>query len=305
MTIDRTAVHGSAPALVTPFTERHAIDTAAVGRLVSHVIDGGAHGFNVLGSTGEFALVAPGQRRQVLAAAARANRGRVKMIVGCGRPSLGETQTEIAEAREHGADAVLVTPSYYLFLGPDDVRRQFAALARTAKLPIHYYHYPLLTKAAVGPGLIAQLVEDGSIQGIKDSGGSAPFLARVLSLTAHRPDFRVLVGGTAYFLGALALGAHGATGAIGGVAPWVELAVYDAFRAGDIARARKAQARLEAFQDLFGFTAEANAAIATKAALASLGLCGATPVQPFAPLPEAQARRIRRGLKRFMRRDAA
>lgn len=298
-------IHGSVPALVTPFTERHAVDRPAVGRLVNHVIDGGAHGFNILGSTGEFALVSPDQRRLVLDAAARANRRRVPMIVGCGRPSLSETETEIAEAREHGADAVLVTPSYYLFLGPDDVRRQFAALAKTAKLPIHYYNYPLLTKASVGPGLIARLVEDGSIQGIKDSGGSAPFLARVLSLTAHRPEFRVLVGGTAYFLGALALGAHGATGAIGGVAPWVELAVYDAFRAGDIQRARKAQARLEEFQELFGFTAESNAAIATKVALASLGLCGITPVPPFAPLPEAQAKRIRAGLKRFMGRGAA
>lgn len=56
---DPARIHGSVPALVTPFTPAHAIDEAAVGRLVEHVIAGGAHGFNVLGTTGEFALVPP------------------------------------------------------------------------------------------------------------------------------------------------------------------------------------------------------------------------------------------------------
>jgi 4-hydroxy-tetrahydrodipicolinate synthase len=305
MALDVARIHGSVPALVTPFTDSHAVDEAAVGRLVEHVVAGGAHGFNILGTTGEFSLVPPADRRRVLRAAAATNRGRVPMIVGCGRPSLAETQDEIALAADHGADAVLVTPSYYLFLGPDEVRRQFAALAASTKLPIHFYNYPLLTKAQVDAASIARLVADGSIQGIKDSGGNAAFLARVLSLTADRPEFRVLVGGTAYFLGALALGAHGATGAIGGVAPWIELAVYDAFHAGDMARARRAQARLEAFQELFGFTAEGNAAMATKVALAALGLCGETPALPFARLSEAAARRIRDRLPEFMRRQGA
>ncbi len=299
---DPGRIHGSVPALVTPFTSSHAIDEAAIGRLVEHVIAGGAHGFNILGTTGEFALVPPAQRRIVLRAASAANRGRVAMIVGCGRPSLVETLEEVAEAAGHGADAVLVTPSYYLFLGADEVRRQFGAIARSTKTPIHFYNYPLLTKAVIAPAVIAQLRADGSINGIKDSGGNAAFLARVLSLTREDPDFRVMVGGTAYFLAALALGAHGATGAIGGVAPWIERAVYDAFRAGDLPRARLAQARLEAFQEIFGFTAEANAALATKVALASLGLCDELPAEPFATLPAAQALRIREALPAFMTR---
>jgi len=301
---DHARIKGSVPALVTPLTERREIDEAAARRLVEHAIDGGANGFNVLGSTGEFALIAPAQRRRMLKAVAAANRGRVPMIVGCGRPSLAETAAEIAEATDEGADAVLIVPSYYLFLGPDDVRRQFAALARETRVPIHFYNYPLLTKHAPPPELIRQLAADGSIHGIKDSSGNAAFLARVLSLTADRPAFRVLVGGTAFFLGALALGVHGATGAIGGVAPWVELAVYDAFNAGDMARARRAQARLEDFTAIFGFTAEANAAIATKAALASLGLCGPTPVDPYAPLAAERAQRLAEDLKPFMVRDA-
>lgn len=302
--IDTAPIHGSVPALVTPFTPTHDIDEAAVGRLVEHVITGGAHGFNILGTTGEFALVPPEHRHLVLRAAAAANRGRVPMIVGCGRPSIRETAREIAEARDLGADAVLVTPSYYLHLGTDEVRRQFATLSANAGVAIHFYNYPLLTKAAVPATLIAQLHADGSIRGIKDSGGNAAFLARVLSLTRGDPGFRVLIGGTAYFLAALALGAHGATGAIGGVAPWIELAVLDAFRAGDIERARRAQARLEAFQDIFGFTAEANAAIATKVALASLGLCGETPAPPFQPMPEAPAQRLRAALRPFLERGA-
>ena len=305
MAIDPARIHGSVPALVTPFTGSGAVDEAAAGRLVEHVIAGGANGFNVLGTTGEFALVPRDGRRRVLGAAARANRGRAAMIVGCGRPGLAETRDEIAEAADHGADAALVTPSYYLFLDADEVRRQFAALARSATIPIHFYNYPLLTKATVGPALIERLRADGAIRGIKDSGGSAAFLARVLSLTAADEGFRVLVGGSAYFLGALALGAHGVTGAIGGVAPWIELAVYEAFRAGDLPRARRAQARLEAFQEIFGFTAESNAAIATKVALASLGLCAETPVEPFAPMPDEQARRLRAALPAFMApRDA-
>jgi 4-hydroxy-tetrahydrodipicolinate synthase len=249
--IDPARIRGSVPALVTPFAASGAVDEAAVGRLVEHVVAGGAHGFNVLGTTGEFALVPPAERRKALRAAAAANRGRLAMIVGCGRPSLAETRDEIAEAADLGADAALVTPSYYLFLGADEVRRWFAALAAAARIPLHFYNYPLLTKAAVGPALIAALRADGSIGGIKDSGGNAAFLARVLSLTAGDEVFRVLVGGSAFFLGALALGAHGVTGAIGGVAPWVELAVWDAFRAGDLPRARRVNDRLYPLQQAF------------------------------------------------------
>ena len=85
--------------------------------------------------SGCLALVPPRLREQVIATAARANAGRVTFIVGCGRPSLEETREEIEQAAALGADAVLVTPSYYHPIGDEDVRRWVGALAETARLP--------------------------------------------------------------------------------------------------------------------------------------------------------------------------
>ena len=287
---------GSVPALATPVTSSGKFDSAGLEKLVNHVIDGGVGGFNVLGTSGEFALVPPETRAEVIRTAVAANRGRVPLIVACGRPSVEETRREIDQAADLGADGVLCTPSYYYPLNGEETRRYFNALAESASIPIMYYHIPQMTKVAIGADVIGQLWSDGAIKGIKDSSGMAPFLARVISNTASDPSFRATVGGAFYLVGSLQMGAVATTGLLGTVFPGFEIAVIEAVAAGNLAEAREAQARLHVFQDWL-FRPGLNQIAAAKAALEVLGICGREMWPPMRSLEDGEIDFLRTGLR--------
>lgn len=288
-------IRGCVPALVTPATPRGEPDNAGMARLVDHVAGAGADAMVVLGSTGEFSVIPPAFRRPILEAAAAASAGRLPMIVGCGRPSIAETIAEIAEAADCGAAAALVTPSYYFPLSDEEIAAFFRAVAKDAPIPLLYYHYPEMTGCRIGVPTLVQLVEDGSICGLKDSGGDAAFFARLAAATCDHPDFRLFVGGSAFLLAALALGAHGVTGALGNFALHLDRALLDAHSSGDADGARAAQAAIVRANAAF-FAMPRNAAAITKAALAALGICGAETFPPIDGLTAAEHTLIRSGL---------
>lgn len=293
-----TSLWGSVPALATPVTSSGVFDAEGLTRLVEHVVAGGVGGFNVLGTSGEFSLVPPSLREAVITTARTANDGRVPFIVGCGRPSLAETRDEIEQAGELGADAVLVTPSYYHPLTGDDIRRWFEQLAEAARVPIMYYHIPQTTKGMVSPEVIGQLHASGAIAGIKDSSGVAPFLSRVITLTRHDRAFRATVGGPFYLTGAMQMGAVAVTGLLGAVLPALEIAILEHWRAGEHDAAIEAQQRLHEFQAWL-FMPGRNQIACAKAALEAMGVCGRAMWPPFDAVSDEDAAAIAEGIARW------
>jgi 4-hydroxy-tetrahydrodipicolinate synthase len=262
-------------------------------RLVQHVIEAGAAAAVVLGSTGEFSIVPPRFRAAILRAAVEAAAGRIPVLAGCGRPSIAETVAEIDEAATCGATAALVTPSYYFPLSEDEIIAFFRALASDARIPLLYYHYPEMTGCSVAIATLARLVDEAVIVGLKDSGGDAGFLARLRAALGGRDDFRLFLGGSAYLLAALALGVDGVTGGLGNFATHLDRAVIDAFRAGDMASARAAQAEIARANSATFFAVPRNAAATTKVVLSALGICGEATFPPIAGLTAVERERVR------------
>jgi len=290
---------GNVPALVTPCTDAGDPDLAALRRLVDFVIERGVDAFNVLGTTGEFSLVAPRHRRAIIEAAVSAARGRVPVMVGCGRPSVEETSAEIEEAGACGAAAVLVTPSYYFQISDEEVVRFFSTLAQRSHLPLLYYHIPQLTRVPVAPATVARIADDGIVAGVKDSGGDAAFFSALLARTESLPDFRAFIGGSAFLLGALALGAHGVTGALSNFAPHLDHELRDAFESGDMPRARHAQAVIVRANDTIFLNMRRNPAVVTKAVLAKIGICSEAVFPPLARLEPGERQSILDSLPTF------
>jgi 4-hydroxy-tetrahydrodipicolinate synthase len=150
-----------------------------------------------------------------------------------------------------------------------------------------------MTGCRASPELIARLASEGIVVGMKDSGGDAAFLARVATATAGT-NFRLFVGGSANLLGALALGVDGVTGGLGNFATHLDRAVIDAFRVGDMARARAGQSAIGRVNAATFFALPRNAASITKAVLAALGICGEATFPPVAPLTAAESDVVRR-----------
>lgn len=274
---------GSLVPIVTPVDGRGRFDGEACDGIVANLLSRGVGGIVALGTTGEFSLVPPAMRREMLETLRTAIAGRIPLIVSCGRPSITETAEELREAEEFGADFCLVAPSYYLALGPDEVLREFAALQCDTSVPLLYYHIPARTVATRGAEIIRRLHAEGLICGLKDSGGPNPqFLEALLTIRETDPGFQILLGGSSSLLHAAAMGVTAVTSATGCIAPEIEAAVLRAVAGGRLAEAADAQRRLVQLIALILSANPENAAVGTKALLSTVGLCGSNPLAPFA-----------------------
>ena len=76
---------GIIPAIVTPFDKAGDVNYAELKRLVELLLEEGADGFYVTGSTGECFLLTDEERTRVVAAVAEAVNGKVPVIAHVGK----------------------------------------------------------------------------------------------------------------------------------------------------------------------------------------------------------------------------
>ena len=75
---------GIFPATLTMFDERGALDVAAMRDHVARLVEDGAHGIVVCGTTGEFVALSDDERIEAIAAAVAGADERVPVIAGTG-----------------------------------------------------------------------------------------------------------------------------------------------------------------------------------------------------------------------------
>jgi dihydrodipicolinate synthase/N-acetylneuraminate lyase len=135
--------------------------------------------------------------------------------------------------------------------------------------------------------VVAALAEHENIVGMKDSSGDATLFAGYLA--SKSPTFRVLTGSGTLLGEALRLGGDGAILAVSLFDPEGSLEVLRATRAGDVAEARAAQARLAPLASrIVGGMGVAG----VKAALDAIGLAGGAPRPPLRPLAAPMAAQL-------------
>src|SRR5690625_1921017 len=76
--------YGVIPALPTPMKENGIIDYEGLEKLVDHVIDSGVHGILVGGSNGEYSLMSPEERKEVIKFVIEKTDDRVPVMAGTG-----------------------------------------------------------------------------------------------------------------------------------------------------------------------------------------------------------------------------
>ena len=247
MTPFQERLHGVIPALLTPLTSELSADTDALRRLVRRVVDAGCHGLVLMGTTGEFSSIDDADRAGVIRTAVAEASGEVPVIVGCGQPNIQRVHDQTKEAAEQGADGLLVNPPFYFPLSNDEVVRYFEGVVMASPIPVLLYNIPSMTKVAVDTPTLLRL-RDVGVQGTKDSSGDPKNLLAYLHAT-RSDDFRVIVGGDGQLVHALISGAIGTTGPAPNVAPQLVVAIYNAWKDGDLAAAAAAQNRQNEFLD--------------------------------------------------------
>jgi len=77
--------------IITPFDDSEKLDAGALEQLVEHIIEGGAHGLFVLGTTGEATSLPYAMRHDLVSRVCVLADGRIPVLVGITDTSMAES----------------------------------------------------------------------------------------------------------------------------------------------------------------------------------------------------------------------
>jgi 4-hydroxy-tetrahydrodipicolinate synthase len=249
---------GAYAILATPFDCDERLDVEGLARLTAFYEERGATGLVVLAVMGEGAKLDDDERRRAIETVVAARRS-APVTVGVTAPSAHLVRRRIDQARELGAESVLLSPS--AGMDGDAVRALFAEAGRSGAAIVLQDH-PQSSGVAMPAALIGRiLAEVEAVVAIKNEAPPTAIKTRQVLQAAGGGRAFTLLGG----LGALSLldemdaGAHGTM--TGFAYPEVLTAVVSAYRAGDRARAR---ALYEAFLPWLVFESTAAVSLAIR-----------------------------------------
>lgn len=204
------------PALITPFTENNLIDFEALKQLALRLIEEGADGFVVLGTTGEAASLTLDERMMIIRFLRDLIPQTKSMIVGVGTNNLEETIRNIQMAKELGADAVLVVTPYYVCPNQEGLRAYFDAICKVCPLPIYLYNVKRRCGVELSPDSVEYLRKKhgDKIVGLKQACGN---YLEYLYLKLLFPYFRLFSGDDNLMIEAKDLGLNGIITVVGNV----------------------------------------------------------------------------------------
>ena len=273
--------------IVTPFHGADAahIDHGALARLAAHLAAQGIAGLVAGATTGEGALLMPGEQEAVFTTL-RAVAPQLPIVLGIAQAATHEAVAQARRLATLRPAGLLVTPPTYLRPTQDGVRRHFEAVVAAADLPLLIYNIPYRTGVNVELETLQALAQDARIVGVKECGGSAERMLRLV----HETPLRILSGDDSQNFVALCLGAHGTIAAAAHILPQWHVRIHELLPRGQLAAARRIAVALQPMiRDLFAAPNPAP----LKAWLAQQGWCEAAVRLPFVPADAELCQRLR------------
>lgn len=240
---------GTITALPTPF-DGDALDLRALAALVDgHVRDG--CGMLATGTaTGEAPTLGPDERRALVAACVQAASGRVPVLAGIVGSSTARCAEAAVEARESGADGVLISTPAYNKPTPEGLLRHLAAVSEATDLPLVVHNVPARSVVDIRPETAVRLLAIGTVAGIVDA---SPDPGRIAAwVEASRGRLAVFGGGDGSALTAGLAGARGHLSLLANLAPRACSAFRSACEARDWERAAGIGRRLRPLAEVIG-----------------------------------------------------
>ena len=285
---------GSMTALATPFREG-ALDEAAYRALVRQQISGGTSVLIPMGTTGEAVTMSPEERFRAIRVVVEEAAGRALVVGGAGSNSTAETIEGVKRAREAGADGTLIVTPYYNKPTQAGLVEHYRAVAKAHPgFPIIAYNVPGRTGVDLLPETALRLCDFPEVVAIKEATGN---MARAVDLVEKCGERLTLLSGDDFtVLPFIACGGKGVISVSSNVAPRMMADLVAAARAGDMAKARERQVRMNELHRLL--FVEANP-IPVKWALHKLGLFGPELRLPLVPMTEPNARKLEAELRKL------
>ena len=281
--------HGIVPAMATPFTEHGDLDEPRITELIEWYLSCGVHGISVAGSQGEFFALEEHEHIRLIEVAATAVAGRVPLLAGTGATTTQATIRITRAAEKAGADLAMVITPYFIQPKQAELAQHYIEVAAAVSLPILLYNNPPRTSINILPTTLAECMDRASnIVGIKDSSGDV----------TQGIEYKLSTNGKALLFSgrdtiALSLLMHGADGSVSPAAnvfPAEMIRLYDAFRQGDFAEARRLS---DIFAPLRAAWAWGSFPVVIKEAMGLVDQSAGPARKPIAPLTADRRSQLR------------
>ncbi len=235
---------GIIPALITPLNEDGKTVNETVARdLIEFLLTQGAHGFYVLGSTGEGLVLSEQERMKMLEIAVDQVKGRKPVICHTAAMNFDEAIRLSKHAEQAGADAVSAIPPLFFHYRNEDIYSYYKTLACSTNLPfIMYNHFS--ANGGMSAELVAKLFEIDNITGVKWTINNYYELMRLKDMT--HGEMNIINGPDETLVAGLAAGADAGIGTSYGVMLPQYLELYAAFKDGRVEEARELQLKINA-----------------------------------------------------------
>lgn len=273
-------LRGVGTALVTPFTKKGDIDFEALERVVEFSIDGGVDFLVALGTTGESPTLSSEEKREVCAAVARFNRGRLPLVMGMGGNDTASLLKQIGKTDFSGYSYILSVAPYYNKPGQRGLYAHFKAVAEASPVPVIVYNIPSRCGANIEPETIVKLAESvPNIAAVKEASG---LIVKISEILRDRPArFSVLSGDDSLTLPLVAMGADGVISTAANLLPKEMSQIVRSVQEGNLAMAQQQHYRISEILKLFF---EQGNPPGIKAGLHIRGLCENVLRLPLVPV---------------------
>jgi 4-hydroxy-tetrahydrodipicolinate synthase len=212
--------HGVLVPVLTPFTAAGEPDAGRFIAFCRWLLDEGAGGLAIFGTTSEANSMSAGERMALLDRLVEAGVPAQRLMPGTGACAVSDAVTLVRHAVGHGCGGVLMLPPfYYKPVGDDGI---FAFLSNVIErvgstaLKMFLYHIPPVAVVGYSLDLVGRLIAayPETVVGLKDSSGDWNNTAALLD---RFPGFAVFPGSEVFLLDALRKGGAGCITATGNI----------------------------------------------------------------------------------------
>lgn len=283
----RRAITGIMPPVTSPFNKSGILQRDGFKPQVDFIMEAGAHGIVVGGSTGEGHTLDRQEFSNSMHLASDALNGRGGLLAGLIVNSTQEAIERIKMLDGLKVHALQVTPVHYLFKpGAQATIDHFKAISDSTDIPILIYNVIQWNYLSVD--LMLRIMEEvPGVVGMKQSNGDLKSVSDLL--TRIKPNNLVITGIDAMLYPAFTLGAHGAITALTAAVPEAVVKLWNAVQAGDHKLAKNLHFKLGKLYNAFNHD---NLPACTKYAQHRQGVPMFYPKPPMEQVDDLQKVRI-------------
>lgn len=242
--------HSVIPAVATPFyASGYHVNTDIVPALTSFLIEQGAGGLFVGGTTGEGVVLDLDSRCRLHEATIMAVDGRVPVLLHIGANSTRDACALAAHAQAIGADGIVAMTPHFYPLSADEQLLYFEAVAKNApNTPLFLYEIPHYANNAISAALYHQAqAKIHRLVGLKTSRSNSAEIHQLLENVDQ--ETMVLVGNEGALLELLQAGAYGSISGLASAIPEPFVALMNAVKQGDWEEGRRWQEIIQQLLD--------------------------------------------------------